>query len=63
LFKEIQAYNYALLPPDEQWLIFDDVSKELSVSIKHEVESFKANNKDAEKWFTEKTIIGLAIIK
>jgi len=63
LFNEISAYNYVLLKPDEQQLIFVDISNEFSAFIQREVECFKANNADAEKWFTEKAIIGLAIIK
>lgn len=63
LFNEISAYNYALLPTGEQQLIFVDISNEMVSAIKSEVDTFKANNMDAEKWFTEKTIIGLAIIK
>ena len=62
LFNEISAYNYILLPTDERCL-FADVNKEMTATINNEVETFKANNKDAEKWFTEKAIIGLAIIK
>lgn len=63
LFNEISAYNYALLTPDEQQFIFADINDELSANIQHEIDSFRANNADAEKWFTEKAIIGLAIIK
>lgn len=63
LFNEILAYNYALLTPNEQQLIFADISDEMSAKIQFEIENFRASNADAEKWFTEKAIIGLAIIK
>lgn len=63
LFNEISAYNYALLTPNEQQFIFADINDELSANIQHEIDSFMANNADAEKWFTKKAIIGLAIIK
>lgn len=63
LFNEISAYNYALLTPDEHQLIFADISEEITASILHEIELFKANNADAQKWFTTNAIIGLAIIK
>ena len=63
LLNEISAYNYTLLPSGESQLIFADVSDKMSERIKCEVETFKANNADAQKWFTEKAIIGLAIIK
>lgn len=63
LFNEISAYNYALLKPNEQHLIFVGINEEIKVSILHEIELFKATNSDAEKWFTENAITGLAIIK
>lgn len=63
LFNEISAYNYALLPSDEQQLVFADISYEISASIQHEIDGFKTSNTDAGKWFTENAIVGLAIIK
>lgn len=63
LLNEISAYNYTLLSPDDPQLSFGDVSNEVSASIKCEVETFKAINADAKKWFSQKAIIGLAIIK
>ncbi len=63
LFNEISAYNYSLLTPDENQLLFADISEDVSKEILIEVERFKGMNSDAEKWFTEKAIIGLAIIK
>lgn len=63
LFNEISAYNYSLLTPDENQLLFTDISEDVSKEILIEVKRFKGTNSDAEKWFTENTIIGLAIIK
>ena len=63
MFNEISAYNYALLKPDEQQLMFADISDEFLATIRHEIECFKTKNSDADKWFTQKAVIGLAIIK
>lgn len=63
LFNEVSAYHHALLASDGQQDIFSDISGEFSAVIQHEIESFKAAHADAEKWFTEKAIAGLAIIK
>ena len=63
LYNEISAYNYVLFKPNLQQLIFVDIDEKICVAIQKEIETFKSANLDAEKWFTENAIIGIAIIK
>ena len=63
LYNEISAYNNMLLPFDVQQSLFANVSSDFSVRIQNETNDFKENNPDAEKWFTQSALTGLAIIK
>jgi DNA methylase. len=63
LYTKIIVYNQWLLPSEEQLLIFTDTSEEMKNKILHEAKEFELTNKDAKKWFTEDTILGIAIIK
>lgn len=63
LSSEIAAYNHYFLKSDEQLLMFSDTDVETIKAIQQEVSEFKLENSDAEKWFNENAIIGIAIIK
>ena len=63
LYNEISAYNNMLLSFDVQQSLFANVSSDFSVRIQNETNDFKENNPDAEKWFTQSALTGLAIIK
>lgn len=60
---EINAYNQEMLQPDSQELLFDRTTEDMKDRILKEVDEFKMKNKDAEKWFSPKALVGLAIIK
>lgn len=63
LQSEIVAYNQEMLYPNVQELLFTSTTEDMKVQILKEVDEFKLMNKDAEKWFTPKALLGLAIIK
>lgn len=63
LISEVNAYNHHFLQPDELVIGLIDISDDVVSSIEAEVSNFKANNKDADKWFIGNSIIQLAIIK
>lgn len=63
LQTEITAYNHAILQPDSQQLLFAETSDEIKSKIFEEIKTFKEENRDAGKWFSENAITGLAIIK
>lgn len=63
LYNEIVAYFHAIIDPETSQLIFTEIRGEIIDEINKEIENFKKNNSDAEKWFTKEALKGLAIIK
>lgn len=63
LRKEITAYNQVFYPENTQISFLMGTDQNTIEAITQEIERFKAEHYDAEKWFSENTIKGLAIIK
>lgn len=62
LYNDIEKYNRIIFNTDAE-LYNNLVDKNIADKIKTEIVVFKNKNKDALKWFSEKTIIQLSIIK
>lgn len=63
IYKDISACNSLFFENEIiQGELINNEAKDFEI-IKKEISQFKDNNKDANKWFSERAIIGLSIIK
>lgn len=63
LYNDIVTYNHAILCPDEVLFGLGIADETITGKIETEAATFIHENGDALKWFSEKTIMQLAIIK